>query len=820
MPINVSRTDSSRPTLQIRYREGREALEREFRQNLDENRYLREHTSLVDGLIESLAAEQLWKAPFCVFATGGYGRCELFPHSDIDLLILQEKEIEEEAVRSILHALWDLRLDLGHQVWSLNQLRDVTPESLQLVLSMLDLRLVCGDAGLAAYAADDFFPEFLRRESGILEQRVVELTVLRHQEHADTIYHLEPNLKEAPGGLRDFLAGRWLRRLWGDSKALSSETVESARFLSRIRVLLHLRSGRGDDRLSHRFQEAVAQAFGYRDPDPQHGVEALMQNYYLNARQIHRFCQDLLRRSRFFESPPVAAPETLPEIRRASDLLEFFSECRKSGLELAPESRGRLRETLPQASGSLDLERMTPLLRELLEPGPGLYRTLSEMYEVGFLELLLPEFGNIKGRVIRDFYHRYTVDEHTLVAVRNVEQLDSSAGDGRFLALLREADDAWLLTLALLLHDVGKGGRGGHTASSARMAARALKRLRFAKDEIDRVVFLVRNHLEMSAVVFRRDLEDESVVSRFADLVGDPERLRLLTLMTYADIQAVAPGVLTPWKKDLLWQLYLSAYRKLTLGFGQERIEPKDISKRLLEKLDAGADFESFLEGFPRRYLTSTPPEEIQQHFELSRDLSPQSPLRTRLIRKQNHFELWVLTPDQKRLFATIAGILSYFEMNILRGFGFANRRRTVLDIFQFADVRETFSKRPEEKRRLLDLLEKAVGGEIQVERLLEGKERSVLFQSTRPPFAPTVHFEQEGAEQRYSIVEIVAPDSIGLLHRISREIARLECDIELALISTEGGRAVDVFYLSRRGSRLGAKTKESLRGRLIDAAG
>ncbi|HUG44121.1 MAG TPA: HD domain-containing protein, partial [Acidobacteriota bacterium] len=807
--------------LQIRYRNGKEALEREFRENLDESRYLRRHASLVDGLIASLAADRRWKAPFCVFAIGGYGRCELFPHSDIDLLILQEKEIEEEAVRSILHALWDLRLDLGHQVWSLDHLREVTAESLQLVLSMLDLRLVYGDPDLAAKAAEDFFSEFLRRESGILEQRVVELTVHRHEEHGATIYHLEPNLKEAPGGLRDYLAGRWLRRLWGDSKPLSEETVESARFLSRIRVLLHLRSGRGDDRLSHRFQEAVAQAFGYRDLDPQHGVEALMQSYYLNARQIHRFCRDLLRRSRFFESPPAAAPESLPEIRRASDLLKLFVECRKSGLELAPESRSLLRETLPQASGSLDLERLTPLLRQLLAPGPGLYRILSEMYEVGFLELLLPEFGNIKGRVIRDFYHRYTVDEHTLVAVRNIERLDSPTGDGRFLALLREAEDAWLLTLALLLHDVGKGGRGGgHTASSARMAARALKRLRFAKDEIDRVVFLVRNHLEMSAVVFRRDLEDESVVSRFADLVADPERLRLLTLMTYADIQAVAPGVLTPWKKDLLWQLYLSAYRMLTLGYGQERIEPKDISRRLLEKFDAGADFERFLEGFPRRYLTSTPPEEIQQHFELSQGLSPQSPLRTRLIRKENHFELWVLTPDQKRLFATIAGLLSYFEMNILRGFGFANRRRTVLDIFQFADVRETFAKRPEEKGRLLDLLEKAVGGEIQVERLLEGKERSVLFQSTRPAFAPTVHFEQEGAEQDYSIVEIVAPDSIGLLYRISGEMARLECDIELALISTEGGRAVDVFYLSRRGSRLGPKTKESLRESLIDAAG
>jgi [protein-PII] uridylyltransferase len=443
------------------------------------------------------------------------------------------------------------------------------------------------------------------------------------------------------------------------------------------------------------------------------------------------------------------------------------------------------------------------------------------MYELGVLELLFPEFGSIKAQVVWDFYHRYTVDEHTLLAIKNVELLTSSDGedDGRFKTLLADTVDPSILTLALLFHDVGKGRDEQHSEQGARMAARALRRFRFRSEEIDTIAFLIQHHLAMAAVIFRRDLDDDQVVARFADLVEDPEILRLLTLLTYADIKAVAPGTLNEWKRDLLWQLYLAAHRKLTLGYGEERIEEQEVGDRISSVLGAEldkADFERFIEGFPARYLRNTPPKEIYEHYRMAQRLDDHHPIQTRIIKKKEYYELCVVTPDHSYLFAKIVGLLSYFEMNILRGHGFSNRQELILDFFGFIDAGGQF-RRIHERTRFQELLDKSIFGEISVEKLLQGKEESVLFRRTVPRFEPSIYFEDEHSD-RFTIVEIVAPDALGLLYRISREISRLGCDIELALISTEGERAVDVFYLGHQGSKLSAQLKKDLSDRILQA--
>lgn len=445
------------------------------------------------------------------------------------------------------------------------------------------------------------------------------------------------------------------------------------------------------------------------------------------------------------------------------------------------------------------------------------------MYELGTLESVFPEFGVVKARVIRDDYHQFTVDEHSLLAIKHIELLltDEEGLDQRFRGLLSETPESELLTLALLLHDVGKSDEQGHASRSADMAVTALKRLDFSLEEIEIIVFLIRNHLVMSSVMFRRDLDDPSVIETFSDLVQDPTRLRLLTLLTYADIKAVAPGTLNQWKRDLLWQLYVEAYRKLTYGFGQERVQEEDVEERLLASLpvDLEADgFERFLEGFPLSYLKTTPATEVYQHYRLALSRTQDNPVQVALTRDGKYYRLCVVAPDRSYLFAKIAGVLSYFDMNILRGYGFANRQGTALDLFRFSDTKKVFSLNPSEEERFLRLLREVIREEVPVESLLKGKETSVVHRRRFGTIqAPRLNFEND-ASDRYTIAEILAPDSIGLLYRIGREISGVECNIELLLINTEGSRAVDVFYLTHKGRKLRPELQELLRKRINDA--
>ncbi len=809
------------------YESDRERLEREFLRQGDVDQYLEEHTELIDGLIRTLYEPYLGEHDICIMATAGYGRKEQFPQSDVDLLVahsFRDDSQTERVIAPFLNNLWDTRLSLGHQVWSLTELEKLTFDDFEFVLALFNGRLVVGSASLGAKVLDRILPAFIEDHRVELIRRIVAATRRRHEQFSNTIYQLEPDLKEAPGGLRDHLAAGWLERLLGAPPFLpysSAEIGAAHRFLKRLRILVHLQNQRTDNRLTHAIQEQLIPHLGYAGMQVQAGVESLMKEYFLNARVISGLCSALLRVADPSDSERPLEPEEIPPLDSMTNLLEAFRISLDEERPLSAASRRAVMQALPKLSETISFPSLRDPLKDLFRPRSGLYRVLSDLYELGVLELLFPEFGSIKARVIRDFYHKYTVDEHTLIAIKSIE--DMAAGketaDARFTTILRDTVVPCHLTLSLLLHDVGKGRGGKHTEASARMAARALRRFRFDRHEIETIVFLIRQHLSMSAVIFRRDIDDDEVIHRFADLVEDPERLRLLTLLTYADIKAVAPGTLNDWKKDLLWQLYLETYRKLTLEYGEERIEEEDIGERLLRGLESDldpVDFEHFLEGFPTRYLSQTAPADIYEHYRMSTRIGASNPVESILQKRRGYYELCVTTPDRKRLFAKIVGLLSYFEMNILRGFAFANRRQTILDIFQFSDERRYF-RHAEERKRFRELLRQAVADQISVETLLRGKEESILFKKTTPRFEPSVYVEDEHSD-RYSILEIIAPDALGLLYRISSQIALLECDIDLALISTEGDKAVDVFYLRHRGGKLSTELKEDLNNRIIRA--
>ena len=806
----------------------RRLVEQSFWSDLSPQPALANLTRAMDMLVSQVARRHLRTGAFCILALGGYGRREMFPHSDVDLLLLyrrKDRETAEDAIKRLLHDLWDLRLDLGHQVWALEELTAQGPE-LELALSLSDARIVTGNPALGKLLLNEFLPRWYRTRSRELRLGIDRLTRERHESFQNTIFHLEPDLKESPGGLRDVLTAGWLSRLRTETPFVpySQERIDDASvFIKRMRMLVHLVRGRNLNRLTYRLQEKIAPLAGYESEDDRTGVESMMRDYYLRARVLHGLCRHPLARKRPFNpSTQIHLGEVSSE-RAGPIILKAFRDSLTQSRPLSEPTRMLIARKSSQLAASLRRHPQPGPIMELFYPRPGLYRTLTEMYELGILDVLFPEFGSIKAKVTRDFYHQYTVDEHSLMAIRSIEELreGKSDVDDRFAALLEEAPHPELLTLALLLHDVGKSREGRHADRSTRMAAAALRRLCLPAGCIEAISFLIQQHLSMTQVIFRRDLEDPGVIDRFADRVGDPDRLRLLCLLTYADIKAVGPGVLKDWTKDLLWQLYVAAYRKLTLGFGVDLVEeetPDLLFKDLPGDLDA-RDFGKFLEGLPLRYVKITPHSEIYEHYRLARDLGTDRTVQLRLTRDLDGYKLCVVTPDRFYLFARIAGVLASFGMNIFRGYAMSNRAGTTLDLFHFTDVRQLFALNPSEKQRFQDSVSRVIQDEPSVETHLKGKGKQVNRRFSPPRIRPSVYFEDEPT-RRYTIMELVAPDALGLLYHIADRISSLRCNIDLVLINTEGERAVDVFYLSRDGCRLGPSLQQELKAQILQAIG
>jgi [protein-PII] uridylyltransferase len=454
-------------------------------------------------------------------------------------------------------------------------------------------------------------------------------------------------------------------------------------------------------------------------------------------------------------------------------------------------------------------------LLQLLRPRQGLYARLSEMHDCGLLTAIFPELHAISCRVIRDFYHKYTVDEHTLLTIRGVERLldPDLPSRGRVASLLAELRAPELLVLALLYHDVGKWKEENHAEESVRMAGPMMERLGIDPESRQDVVFLIGQHLQMSRAAFRRDSEDPTVVRQFAGLVGTDERLKMLCLMTLVDIQAVSTDTLTPWKEELLWRLYVDTYNQVTLGYADEVIEGHGAAAGLLASRPddiAEDELARFLEGFPRRYLALFPAEHIFRHLRLARDITRDA-VHLFLEQKGGMWELTVVTLDKPALFSNISGVLSYTGMDILRGFAMTSPSGLVLDMFQFTDHEGFLRCNPGAEAQLEKRLQEAVAGRQDVSELLQRKERGVLHQRGPRRVAPVVTVDNEHS-QRYTVVEIVAQDELGLLHRISRAVSAHGCDVDLVLISTEGNKAIDVFHLTRAGAKLPEDAQAALR--------
>jgi [protein-PII] uridylyltransferase len=843
------------------------AIQHEFSVTGDGRTVLSRRTALVDSIVQRLWDEIIVGSNagsgahgprnFVLVATGGFGRGWLFPHSDIDLLFLHAGSNSEnefkDPIRRFSQELWDLRLKLSPATRNLAECEKLDPNNVEFAISLLDCRYLAGDRELFSKLHEKAVPRLIGRECQNLIQNLGELTRARHHKFANTVFHLEPNVKDGPGGLRDYNVANWLAlisameklKVWPDASSLlpvsSRRALDAALdFQMSVRCFLHFRHGRHDNTLTWEAQdEAAARKIGVSDAEITNAAD-WMRVYFGHVRSVHRVCNQLL------EEIPAAWSSLYRQFqgwrsRVASDdfsvvdgliflqqpgglrdpemLLRLFHFMAEHGLKLSTTTEYKVEQALAAlaATPPRGAELWLYMQETLVQPHAA--DALRAMNALRLLALLLPELKGIEALVVRDFYHRYTVDEHSFLAIEHLHRLkeSKSEGDRRFAELLSELEQPELLYLALLLHDSGKAVPGeNHVEVSLQLTDSCTERLDLDAVDGETVRYLVGSHLEMSAAM-RRDVFDPVNVKSFAEKVGVPERLKMLCLLTYADIKAVNPEAMTPWKADNLWQLYIACANYLSRSV-DERVhtgeDGSDMGPSTLAHLRslapvAGKKINVFLEGLPQRYLRMHGATDVLAHAEMAARLGSDGVLLS-LKQVRHWYELTLVTTDRPFLFASVSGALAAWGMNIVKANAFSNAAGIVVDTFYFTDRFRTLEMNLQEWDRLKKSIASVVKGEADVARMLRDRLKSEKADSTKVKIATQIEFD-DGCSAHSTLVQVLTQDRPGLLYRMCSQVSKHDCNIEIALIETEGQMAIDVLYLTSGGAKLSAERQASL---------
>jgi len=792
-----------------------------------------------------------------VLARGGYGRAELNPYSDIDLLFLHNYKpgpYLEVVTETILHALWDAGLIIGYAVRNIADCIKMAASDLKEKTAILDARLLAGDEPLYGQLDRALVNEVLNRDQQHFFKAKLEESRERHQRYGDSVYLLEPQLKEGEGGLRDLHTALWLakvkykvhsvpelvqRAIITESEA--GEVMGAQDFLLRVRNSLHFLSRRHTDQVTFECQEQIAPILGFCDGDGLPASAHLMRAYYQQASTILRFSEGLIARvtedmsiSRFLRRIPgrqirpgviiqsrvLAIAEAELFKRAPLNLIRVFADCQAHGVELSSSAYQLVRDHLGLID---DRMRQAPetgaALMEILSGRQRVAETLEAMHRAGVLGGIIPEFGNLYARVLHDLYHIYTVDRHSLVAVRELERL--RAGEFKdsnplLTAVAREYDAMPLVFLALLLHDIGKGHGHDHHERGALLTAEVCRRLGCNSEHNDLVVFLVRNHLLMSQVSQKGDSDDPGTLNDFVRQVGSIDRLKSLYLLTFADMRAVAPQVYNNWRDLLLSDLYLKALKLLEQG-DREAVDPQRrlalvkgaVRDRVRDSNATAQEIADFLTLMPERYFLTVPEADIPLHFEAMRALDGRH-----LVCRHRHFpdrefsEFIVVTGDQPGLFSKIAGVLTANYLNILSARITTRTDGIALDVFHLSHLQGAGTLAMEEDRwlRVEHDLERVLTGEQDIAALVANNQRSRQAGRKFVRRVPTEVTVDNRSSEQFTVVDVFTQDRVGLLFAITHTLFKLGCIIHLARISTNADQAFDFFYITDSGgNKIGA---------------
>ena len=819
---------------------GRQALKERYLAGGAPTALLRGTAGLVDRVLRHLWQAVAMDRRFCLAAVGGYGRGELYPGSDVDLLILLpdgDRERHAQALARLVGLLWDIGLEVGHSARTVDECIDEAARDITVQTALLEARYLCGSRALFT-RFDAAFHQALDPLSFFKAKRLEQEE--RYAKHNDTPYALEPNCKENPGGLRDLQILLWVARAaaladsWRKladtvviSPAEARQLTRAEDFLRRVRIGLHLLTGRREDRLLFDHQEALARQLGVKASATRRASEILMQRYYRNAKQVTQLnTLVLLDLAARLEHRPALAPIVIDDdFQMAQELLDIRDDTlfRRQPAALLrcflllsqrPELKGMTPRTLRALWHGRDridaAFRRDPANRAnflaLFKEKRGLTHQLRRMNQFDILGAYLPAFGRIVGQLQHDLFHVYTVDQHILQVVRNLRRLSlpEFAHEYPFCSRLMAAfPERWRLYVAALFHDIAKGRGGDHSRLGMGDARRFCRSHGIGKHDESLVVFLVEHHLTMSTFAQKRDLTDPEVVRRFAAIVRSEERLTALYLLTMCDIRGTSPKVWNAWKGKLLEDLFRMTQRLLS-GEGLAPLagveERQEEARRLLRLRGLRPGIEAPLwSQLDTAYFLRHDGEEIAWHAQTLyyRPDSPAPVVRARLNPAGTGLQVMIYAPDQPELFARICGFFARLGYSIVDAKIHTTRHGHALDSFALLDPGNQLPYRD-----MIALIDHDLAEHLRLQPPLAPPPQGRLSRQVKHvPLTPEVSIRTDESSKNY-ILSVTAADRAGLLYAIALVLARHGVRLSSAKIATLGERVEDTFLIN--GAELG----------------